>query len=99
MRFNLQAWQKNHCHPVGLCYNALVCEQLNRFGLCPKYKNGIKMHEKRQYHRFRHAQPVAYRFEEADLSTGCLSGDLGAGGLRIRLNSFLALNTSLQLMV
>lgn len=55
--------------------------------------------ELRQFKRVAHSQPVHYQgSEQADFG-GCISKDISEGGVRIRLNDFVPLNTELTLNV
>ncbi len=53
------------------------------------------MSEKRFFERFPHSEPIHLQFKDPRVSTGCLARDLSEGGVRVRLNDFIPLNTEL----
>ena len=55
--------------------------------------------ELRVFHRFAHAEPVQFQFKDPNQFGGCLSRDLSEGGIRIRLNDFVPLETELMLKI
>jgi len=56
-------------------------------------------YEKRQFRRAFHSGSVQYQFKDPSQFGGCVSKDLSEGGLRVRLNNFVPLNTELTLTV
>ena len=55
--------------------------------------------EKRRFQRFKHAEAVRFEFTDLVQVGGCLSCDLSEGGIRVRLNDFVPLNTELNLQI
>jgi len=60
---------------------------------------GYQGEEKRLFRRFGHSESVQLQFKESSQFYGSLSSDLSEGGVRIRLNEFMPLNTELSLEV
>ncbi len=55
--------------------------------------------EKRQHPRFSFREPVAYNKKEGSPESGSLANDISGGGVRIRVQEFIPLNTVLDLKV
>jgi len=55
--------------------------------------------DKRQFRRMQHSEPVQYQFTDLNQSGGCVAKDLSEGGLKIRLNHFMPLDTELILRI
>ena len=55
--------------------------------------------ERRHFHRFHRAEPVRFQLKDPSQFGGCLSCDLSEGGIRLRLNDFIPLNTELSLQI
>jgi len=55
--------------------------------------------ERRQYTRYIHKEPVQFQFKDPRSYGGCLSYDLGQGGIRIHLTDFVPLNTEIILRI
>ncbi len=61
--------------------------------------NENNVRERRQFSRIRLDEPVRYQLKDPTQFGGCLSCDIGAGGIRISVNDFIPLNTELALQV
>jgi len=57
------------------------------------------MEDKRQFRRMAHSGPVQYQFKDPSQFGGCVSRDLSEGGVHIRMNDFMPLNTELTLKI
>lgn len=57
------------------------------------------MEDRRQFRRTVHSEPVQYQFKDPSRFGGCVSKDLSEGGVRIRMNDFMPLNTELTLKI
>jgi len=55
--------------------------------------------DKRQFRRMVHSEPVQYQFKDPSQFGGCVAKDLSEGGVRIRINDFVPLNTELTLKI
>jgi len=55
--------------------------------------------EKRNFLRFRLAQPVRVQFKDPAQFSGSLSCDLSEGGVRLQMNDFIPLGTELTLTI
>jgi hypothetical protein len=53
----------------------------------------------REFRRIVHSEPVHYRFNDSSRFGGCVARDLSEGGIRVRLNDFVPLNTRLTLSI
>jgi len=65
-------------------------------------RQGMEAHDtqdKRQFRRMHHCEPVQYQFTDPNESGGCVAKDLSEGGLQIRLNHFVPLDTELILKI
>ena len=55
--------------------------------------------ERREFKRFRLAQPVQCRLNDLEPEQGALSCDISRGGIRLNINNFLPLNTEISLQI
>ena len=55
--------------------------------------------DKRRFHRYTHKEAVEIRFKDPARFCGCLSVDLGGGGVRVYLNDFIPINTEVALEI
>jgi len=55
--------------------------------------------ERRQFNRVMLDEPVRYQLKDPAQFGGCISCDIGKGGIRININDFIPLNTELALEV
>jgi len=60
---------------------------------------GPSAQDKRQFRRIRHSKPVQFQFKDPELFGGCISKDLSEGGLQVRLNQFVPLDSELTLVI
>jgi len=55
--------------------------------------------ERRKFYRVNLDKPVRYEFKDPHHFGGCLSCDIGDGGIRVSINDFIPLNTELNLKI
>ena len=53
----------------------------------------------RKFRRMAHCESVGYQFIDPSQFGGCVAQDLSEGGIRIRINDFVPLNTELALKI
>ncbi|MBI3602183.1 MAG: PilZ domain-containing protein [Candidatus Omnitrophica bacterium] len=57
------------------------------------------MENRRQFVRIPFYEPVGYQRQEASTLEGSLARDISQGGVKLRVNEFIALNTILELQI